>query len=67
MTLLELLSELLGEAWWLSRTAQRLRFWGAVIAIAIFLIALLAGVYDPAPEPDPLCFMPRANCRCRTR
>ena len=53
MTLLELLSELLGEAWWLSRTAQRLRFWGAVIAIAIFLIALLAGVYDPAPEPDP--------------
>ena len=53
MTLLELISELLGEAWWLSRTAQRLRFWGAVIAITLFLLAWLAGVYDSAPQPDP--------------
>ena len=54
MTLLDFLSELLGEAWWLSRTAQRLRFWGAVIAITLFLLAWMAGVYDTAPQPDPL-------------
>ena len=54
MSLLDFLSELLGEAWWLSRTARRLRFWGAVIAISLFLIAWLTGVYDHSPQTDPL-------------
>ena len=47
------------------RTARRLRFWGAVIAISLFLIAWLSGVYDHAPPPDPLPDPPPVRNKCR--
>ena len=50
MTLLELLWALLCELWWTSRPAQLLLLCGTVIAIALFVALLLAGVYGAAPE-----------------
>ena len=53
MTLYDLVVDLIGAAWWHTRIAQRLRWWGAILAIAILLIGILTGVYKTEPDPEP--------------